>query len=182
MKLMIINGSVREGRRSDTIQAWVLDILRQDSELEIDFVDLKELNLPFFDEPLSPSDNGGQYKNPAGQAWAERVAKAEAFLFISPEYNHAPTAVQKNAIDWVYEGWRYKPAGFVSFGGNAAGTRAVQQLRQILLNVDVIPVNGGVHIRTRTDLDEQKRPIAGFDDILRGVVGNVKAMHSRLHP
>lgn len=180
MKLLILNGSVREGRRSEAIQNWVLDNLRQDSELEIDFVDVKELNLPFYNEPFSPSD-GKPYQNPDGQAWADRVAAAEAFLFITPEYNHGPTAVQKNAIDWVFEGWRYKPAGFVSFGGAASGTRAVQQLRQNLLNVDVLSVNGGVHIPVwGGGLDENGKPLAHFDEPLHKLVASIKAMHARV--
>lgn len=181
MKLMVINGSVRQGRMADNIQAWAQEILSQDSELELDFVDLKEVDLPFYDEAGSPSSPGFTYANPKGKAWADRVGAAEAFIFITPEYNHGPSAVLKNAVDWVYQEWQYKPAGFISYGGVAAGTRAVQQLKQNLLHVDVFPVHFNVHIPIwGGGLDENNRPVAHFDNNLLKVVGDLKDLQKRL--
>ncbi len=181
MKLMIINGSVRQGRMADNMVVWAKSILEQDNELELDFVDLKEVDLPFFDEAKVPSTNNGHYENPKGAAWAKRVAAAEAFILITPEYNHGPSAVLKNAIDWVYEGWLYKPVGFISYGGAAAGTRAVQQLKQNLLNVNVFPVNSSVHIPIwGGGLDENNRPQAAFDNNLKKVITELKALQIRL--
>jgi NAD(P)H-dependent FMN reductase len=181
MKLMVINGSVRDGRVSEKIEAWAKEILSLDDELELDMVDLRQVDLPFFNEKVIPSMNGGKYENPKGTAWAERVSKADAFLFITPEYNHGPTAVLKNAVDWVYEGWHYKPAGFISYGGAAAGTRAVQQLKQNLLNVLIFPVSINVHIPLwGGGMDSAGRPAAHFDDGLRKVVKSLKQLQQRL--
>jgi NAD(P)H-dependent FMN reductase len=181
MKLMIVNGSARVGRASDKIQDWVVDILKEDADLELDIVDLKEVNLPFYDEPLPPSANNGQFQNPKGTAWAKRVAEADAFLFLTAEYNHGPTAILKNALDWVYEGWQFKPAGFVSYGAVSGGIRAVQQLKLNLLHLKVFPVNYNVHIPLwGGGANENGRPVERFDDNLRKVVADIKALQQRL--
>lgn len=181
MKLMIINGSARVGRASDKIQEWATDILHDDKELVLDIVDLKEIDLPFYDEPLPPAAIKGQYQNPKGTAWAKRVAEADAFLFLTAEYNHGPTAILKNALDWVYEGWNFKPAGFVSYGAASAGIRAVQQLKLNLLHLKVFPVNNNVHIPLwGGGADENGRPIKQYDDSLSQVVADIKSLHQRL--
>ncbi len=146
MKLMVIIGSVREGRRADIVANWALQQLRQDTELEIDVADLKDIALPFFNEAIIPSDNKGRYENTVGQAWADRVAAADAFIMITAEYNHGPPASLKNAIDWVYDGWKDKPVGFISYGGISGGIRAVLQLRQNVANAGLWPIPGNVHI------------------------------------
>ncbi len=180
---MVVIGSVREGRMADNITDWAVNLLNQDSELEIDIADLKEVDLPFYNEPQSPSDPNFSYKNANGAAWAKRVASADAFLFITPEYNHGPTAVMKNAIDWVYEGWKYKPVGFVSYGGAAAGTRAVQQLKLSALNVMLFPITNNVHIPIwGGGLDEEKRPLAHFGEGLKRAISSLKDLQKRLAP
>lgn len=120
MRLMLIIGSIREGRMADKVSNWTLEQLRADSELEIDVVDLKDLDLPFFNEEVLPMMAKGQYKNPKATAWAKRVAEADAFIMITCEYNFGPPASLKNAIDWVYDGWVNKPVGFIGYGAVAA--------------------------------------------------------------
>src|SRR5579862_2646890 len=126
MKLMIILGSSRQGRRGEVVAKWVEGLARTDSRLEVDYVDLKVLNLPFFDEPISPftiRDTGVSYTHPEGEAWAQRVGKAEGFLIVTPEYNHGYPAVLKNALDWVGREWGNKPVSFVSYGNITGGAR-----------------------------------------------------------
>lgn len=181
MRLMVINSSVRKGQVGEKIQAWTQEVLKDDAELELDIVDLREVDLPLLDEEVNPSNNEGNYANPKGAEWAKRVGKADAFLFITAEYNHGPTAAIKNALDWVYHEWRYKPAGFVSYGGAAAGTRAVQQLKQIFLHLDIYPVHYSVHLRIwGGDVDENGRPLPTYDDNLRKVVADIKDLGQRL--
>lgn len=182
MKLMIINGSVREGRMSDHVQKWVLEILQPNIELDLDIADLKEINLPFFDEPIVPSMNKGHYKNPAGRAWADRVEASDAFIMLTAEYNHGPTAVLKNAIDWVYDGWANKPVGFISYGGVAGGTRAVQQLKQNVLNVKLYPAHANIHIPVIWQaFDIEGRPRHhGLNDSLLHLISELKHLHNRL--
>lgn len=182
MKLMVINGSVREGRRADVIQNWAVEILEQDPELELDIVDLKEVDLPFFNEAVTPSSANGQFQNPKGTAWAARVAEADAFIMLTAEYNHGPTAVLKNAVDWVYEGWMNKPVGFISYGGIAAGTRAVQQLKQNVLNVKLFPALANIHIPgVGNAFDENGQPLhQGLGDNLKKLVTELKDMQTKL--
>jgi NAD(P)H-dependent FMN reductase len=146
MKVMVIIGSVREGRKAEAVANWAVERLRQDSDIEVDVADLKEVDLPFFNEATIPSGAHGQFQNPKANAWVQRVAAADAFIMTVAEYNHGPTPVLKNAIDWVYEGWQNKPVGFISYGGIAAGTRAAQQLKQNVLNVQLYPTLANVHI------------------------------------
>lgn len=181
MKLMVLNSSVRKSQVGESIQAWVTDILQNEPDLELDMVDLREVDLPLLDEEISPADNNGEYANPKGAAWAKRVGEADAFLFVTAEYNHGPTAALKNALDWVFQEWNYKPAGFVSYGGAGAGTRAVQQLKLVLLHLKVFPVNYSVHLRLwGGDVDDKGRPLPQFDDNLKKVVNDIRALQTRL--
>ncbi|HUP26694.1 MAG TPA: NAD(P)H-dependent oxidoreductase [Candidatus Limnocylindrales bacterium] len=179
---MVINGSVREGRAADKVQNWALEILKQIPNIELDLADLKEIELPFFNEPIIPSVAKGQYQNPAGTAWAKRVGEAEAFIMLTAEYNHGPTAVLKNAIDWVYEGWMYKPVGFISYGGLAAGTRAVQQLKQNVLNVKLFPALANIHIpNVRQAFNDQGQPVyPGLDENLKKLTAELTDLQKRL--
>ncbi len=148
MKLMIIWGSSRQGRGGGVVSDWVKRHAEADGRLEVDFVDLRELNLPFFDEPLSPftlASENKDYTNAEGKAWAERVGRAEGVLLITPEYNHGPPAVLKNALDWVGREWLDKPVAFVSYGSTAGGARAVEQLRSITIELGLIQVANPIH-------------------------------------
>ncbi len=143
---MVIIGSVRDSRKADIVANWAIDRLRQATSIEVDVADLKEVDLPFFNEAVIPSAANGQFQNAKGTEWSKRVAAADAFIMTVAEYNHGPTPVLKNAIDWVYEGWMNKPVGMISYGGLAAGTRAAQQLKQNVLNVKLFPTLANVHI------------------------------------
>ena len=149
IKLMMIWGSSRPGRRGGQVADWVKKKTEADGRFEVDFIDLRELNLPFFDEP---AENGvfvyaspDEYKNPAGKAWAERVAKAEAFIIVTPEYNHGVPGVLKNALDWVGKPWIDKPVGFISYGGIAGGARAVEGLRTVTIELGLVQVATPLH-------------------------------------
>lgn len=148
MKLMVIWGSSRQGRNGGVVADWVKRHVGADERLEIDFVDLRELNLPFFDEPISPfgmASEGQDYTHPEGKAWANRVKAAEGVLIVTPEYNHGPPAVLKNALDWVGREWLDKPVAFVSYGSTAGGARAVEQLRSITIELGLIQVANPIH-------------------------------------
>jgi len=140
---MIIWGSSRQGRSGGVVANWVKRHAADDKRFEVDFVDLRELKLPFFDEPLSPftiANQGEDYTHPEGKAWAQRVGTTDGVIIITPEYNHGPAAVLKNALDWVGPEWRDKPVAFVSYGGVSGGTRAVEQLRSITIELGLVQV------------------------------------------
>jgi len=150
VKLMIILGSSRHGRKGEIIGTWVRTKAQEDGRFEIDFVDTQTLELPFFDEPLSPftmRDTGQQYTHPEGEAWASRIGKAECFILITPEYNHGYPAVLKNALDWVGREWGDKPVAFVSYSSQiTGGARAVEQLRPVVTELGMIQVANAIHI------------------------------------
>lgn len=145
---MIILGSTRQGRRGEVVASWVKRNAEADSRFEVDYVDLRELKLPWFDEPMSPFsmyDAGKDYLNPEGKEWAQRVAKAEAVLIVTPEYNHGYPGVLKNALDWVGREWGDKPVAFVSYGNITAGARAVEQLRMVAVELGLVQVANGIY-------------------------------------
>jgi NAD(P)H-dependent FMN reductase len=125
-RLMIIVGSVRPGRIGLPIANWVKERAEARGGFEMDFVDLAELNLPFMDEPNHPMLH--QYTKPHTIAWSERVAAADAFIFVTPEYNHSFSPALKNAYDFLNNEWWRKPLGYVSYGGVSGGTRGVVAL------------------------------------------------------
>jgi len=148
-KVMVILGSVRAGRAGDNVLTKLKHELDTHKDIEWDYVDLKDLDLPFYDEAYTPNSIGAgtaEYTNPNGKAWADRVGAADGFIFVTPEYDHGVPAVLKNAVDWVGREWFRKPASFVSYGAMSGGIRAVEQLRLNLLEVRMFPLHDAVHI------------------------------------
>ena len=122
----------------------------------MDVVDLAELNLPMLDEPNHPRLR--QYTHQHTKDWSARIAGSDAFVIVTPEYNHGYSAPVKNAIDYLHHEWHYKPVGFVSYGGVAAGTRAMQQLKQVVTALRMLPLTDAVNIPFHTQfLDDDGR-------------------------
>lgn len=143
-KLMIISGSVREGRISLPIAQWIAAAAEADGRFEVDFVDLAELALPMMDEPNHPRLR--KYTKDHTKAWSERVEAADAFLFAFPEYNYSYSAPIKNALDYLVTEWSRKPVGFTTWGGNSAGTRAQVALRPVVTALGMVSTRGSVEI------------------------------------
>jgi len=143
-RLMIIVGSVRPGRIGLPIANWAREHAEADGGFEIDFVDLAELGLPFMDEPKHPRLQ--EYTQPHTIAWSERVAAADAFLFVTPEYNHSYSPALKNAIDYLNVEWWRKPLGFVSYGGVSAGTRGVVALTTVTSGLGLVKIGANVEL------------------------------------
>jgi NAD(P)H-dependent FMN reductase len=144
LKLMIIVGSVRPGRLGLPIAEWVRGSAEAHGGFEIDFVDLADLALPFMDEPNHPAMH--QYTKPHTIAWGERVAAANAFIFVTPEYNHSFSPSLKNAIDFLLKEWWRKSVGFVSYGGVSGGTRGVESLMAVVANLGMVRVGANVEL------------------------------------
>jgi NAD(P)H-dependent FMN reductase len=141
---MIVVGSVRPGRVGLPIAQWVEAVAQADGDFEVDFVDLAELNLPFMDEPAHPITR--QYTKPHTIAWSERVDAADAFIFVTPEYNHSYSPALKNAMDFLKQEWNHKPVGFVSYGGSSAGTRGVAALDSVINALGMRKVSPAIDI------------------------------------
>jgi NAD(P)H-dependent FMN reductase len=144
-RLGIIVASTREGRRGGSIGAWSARHAEAHGAFEVEMLDLEAIDLPLMSEPNHPRLKN--YVQPHTHVWSATIEALDAFVFVTPEYNHGLTAPLKNAIDYLHQEWLYKPVGFVSYGGIAAGTRAVQMLKQVLGALRMVPVFPGVAIR-----------------------------------
>ena len=144
LKLMIIIASTRPGRVGLPVGTWFVNHVREQGGFEIDLVDLAEMKLPFMDEPNHPRLR--QYTHQHTKEWSARVDAAEAFVFVMPEYNYGFNAPLKNAIDYLLQEWQYKPVGFVTYGGIAGGTRALQLIKPVLTALKLTAVTEAVNI------------------------------------
>lgn len=143
LKILVILGSVREGRMAEPIGRWVAETAQGREDLALELVDLQDWPLPFFPYPKPPAT--GDYPGELQQRWAQKVASADGYLLVAPEYNHGVSAVLKNALDMVFAEWGRKPVGFVAYGG-AGGARAVEQLRLTAVALDMAPLSSAVHL------------------------------------
>lgn len=138
MKLHVVVASTRSGRQGSLVGALFLDRARAHGRFDVELVDLAEVDLPLLDEPAHP--RLGQYEHAHTRAWSETVDRADAFVFVTPEYDHAPPASLVNALQHLVREWAYKPVGFVSYGGVSAGTRGVQVAKQIVAALRMVPI------------------------------------------
>jgi NAD(P)H-dependent FMN reductase len=154
--LQVIIGSTRPGRVGSAVADWIIDRARARGDFEVEVTDLAVLNLPIFDEPNHPRLR--RYVNQHTKDWSEIVERSDAFIFVIPEYNYGFNAATKNAIDYLNQEWQNKPAGIVSYGGVAAGTRAAQMLKQVMSALKIVPVTDSVNIPfVGEKLDEDRR-------------------------
>ena len=144
--IQMIISSVREGRRADTKASWMKTVLAKHSEISLEVLDLKEWQMPYYAEKTTPSAINGQYENEMARKWAKTVARGDAYIILSPEYNHSFPASLKNALDYLYEEWNNKPVAFVSYGGASGGIRAVEQLRLVVSELGMIAIHHQVNI------------------------------------
>ncbi|HEY3883579.1 MAG TPA: NAD(P)H-dependent oxidoreductase [Vicinamibacterales bacterium] len=142
--LQIITASTRRDRKGPAVAAWFERTALAHAGFEIEAVDLAEVNLPLLDEPNHP--RFGNYQFEHTKAWSARVRRADAFVFVTPEYNFSAPPSLVNALDYLFHEWAYKPAGFVSYGGVSGGTRSVQMIKQIVTALKVMPMVEAVSI------------------------------------
>jgi NAD(P)H-dependent FMN reductase len=143
-RLQIIIASTRPGRVGLPVAEWVTAHAEGHSAFEVEVVDLAVVDLPFFDEASHPRLQ--RYEHEHTKAWSATVSRADAFVFVMPEYNFGFTAPLKNAIDFLHVEWQYKAVGLVSYGGVAAGTRAAQMIKQVVTTLKMVPLFEAVSI------------------------------------
>jgi NAD(P)H-dependent FMN reductase len=151
LNVAVILGSTRPNRHSEPVARWVIGRAALRGDLQTDLIDLAEVHLPLLDEPLPPIM--GDYTHQHTRAWAATIARYDAFVFVSPEYNRSIPAVLKNAIDFLYHEWTDKAAGFVSYGADAGGARAIEHLRVILGELHVADVRTMVPLSLAQDFE-----------------------------
>jgi len=153
LNIGIIIGSTRPDRVGPSVAKWVHDIAQKRKDAAFELVDLNDFNLPLLDEPVPASQ--GQYSKEHTKRWSAKIASFDGYVFVTPEYNHGPSGVLKNAIDFLWAEWVDKAAGFVSYG-SSGGIRAVEQLRQIMAEVQVATVRVQVALSLYTDFENYK--------------------------
>ena len=143
-QLQVVIASTRPGRAGLPIGRWAAEAAAQHGGFDVELVDLEEMRLPLLDEPNHPRMR--RYTKEHTLRWSEKVSGADAFLFVTPEYNYGPPPALLNAVNFLHDEWAYKPAAFVSYGGVAAGLRSVQALKQVLTTLRMVPIPEGVAI------------------------------------
>lgn len=150
IRIAVIIGSTRPGRVGGAVGKWTFDIAAKRNDAEFELVDIADFNLPLLDEPVPPSR--GQYSKEHTKRWAEKIASFDAFVFVTPEYNHGTSGALKNALDFIYAEWNNKAAGFVSYG-SAYGVRAVESLRLIMGELQIADVRAQVMLSLFDDFE-----------------------------
>jgi NAD(P)H-dependent FMN reductase len=144
-RLLILIGSVRDGRFGPVVASWVADRAREHGTFEVDVMDLAEVEIPLALPAESPKMAAGAYPRPAGMAGlTARLDAADAFVLVTPEYNHSYPASLKAAIDWHFTQWKAKPVAFVSYGGAAGGRHAVLHLENVLTELHAVTIREGL--------------------------------------
>ncbi len=187
--LKIIIGSTRPARKGISVANWIFEYAKKFSEFNIELIDLAVVNLPLFDESIHPMQK--KYEHEHTKKWSNIINPADAYILVTPEYNYSFPASVKNALDYLYHEWNYKPMAFVSYGGIAGGTRAVQLLKPIVTTLKMMPVVASVNIPFFTKyIDEkgifnadeniQKSADAMFNELLIWTDG-LKAIRQKLN-
>jgi len=163
------------------VAKWVHEIASKRTDAEYELVDLLNFNLPLLDEPVPPSM--GQYSKEHTKAWAAKVASFDAYVFVTPEYNHATSGALQNALDFVYAEWNNKAAGFVGYG-SAGGTRAVENLRLIMAELQVADVRAQVALSLFTDFENFSvfKPAGHHEQLVNNMLDQVVAWGTALKP
>ncbi len=153
-KLKIIIGSTRPTRKGPLVATWFAEIAQQHPDFDVEVVDLKEINLPLFDEPEHPRLQ--KYTHEHTKKWSKIIDEADAFVMVTPEYNFSFPATLKNALDYLVKEWQDKPMAFVSYGGMSGGTRAVQALKLPVTTLGMMPIPQAVNIPSFTQFITDK--------------------------
>ena len=142
-RIGIIIGSTCPSRFGEKPAAWIHGIAAKRTDLDFDLIDLRDYKLPLFNEPISPA--WGPPKNEEAQRWAAKLASLDGFILVTPEYNHGTSAVLKNALDYAYKEFVRKPVAFVGYG-SVGGARAVEHLRLVAAELQMVSVRNAVYI------------------------------------
>lgn len=144
LSLQVIVASTRQERKGPLVATWFMKQVAAHGGFTAELIDLAAVNLPMFDEPRNPRLR--QYEHPHTRAWSAVIDRADCFVFVTPEYNFGAPPSLMNALDYLFQEWCYKPAGFVSYGGVSGGTRSVQMLKQLVTALKMMPMMEGVFI------------------------------------
>ncbi|MBB1491912.1 NAD(P)H-dependent oxidoreductase [Paracoccus sp. MC1854] len=168
-KIAVIIGSTRKARFADKPAAWLMEKVKDHPELDFELVDLRDYDLPFFDEAASNAWVPSQ--DPRAVRWQQKVAEFDGYLFVLAEYNHSMPASVKNAFDQDYVGWNRKPIGALAYG-SMGGARSLEHLRNVAVELQMVPLRNAVHIGGseffKVWSGGQDAPISEIEGVLEG--------------
>jgi NAD(P)H-dependent FMN reductase len=162
-RIGIIISTIREARFGNKPARWVLDIASRRTDLDLEIIDLRDYPLPNLGETATPAYDGSSSSEVASH-WSRKIAELDGYIFVTAEYNHGIPSALKNALDHVYPEFNRKPAAFVGYGG-VGGVRAVEQLRLICIEFQMVPTRTAVHISMEPYLGVTKegKNLSDFD-------------------
>lgn len=174
-RLHVLVASTRPQRKGAAVAQWITAIAKDTGLFDVHLVDLVDFDLPLLDEPNHPAER--KYTQQHTMEWSASVDAADAFVFVAPEYNYGINAALKNAIDYLYFEWQYKPVGFVSYGNTSGGLRAQQMTKQVITTLKMMPVNESVAIHyIGNHVDDQDR-FTGTDAHAAAAAGMLTELH-----
>lgn len=182
-RLHVVVASTRPGRVGPAVADWFMEIAKRFDDFDSHLVDLADFNLPLLDEPHHPSARN--YTKQHTKDWSASVDAADAFVFVAPEYNFSMNAALKNAIDYLYFEWQYKPVGFVAYGNTSAGLRAAQMTKQVVTTLKMVPVAETVAIHfvgTHLDEDGRFKGTEAMEGAASGMLAELHKMAVALQP
>ncbi len=177
--IKIIAGSTRPNRFNIQPATWMYEIAKQragsNADIKVELIDLEQVNLPFLNEPATPSEH--KYTKEHTKKWSATIGEADGFIFVTPEYNHSYSPALKNAIDYLFYEWNYKPVSFISYGSLAGGSRAVEHLRGVAAELKMYDLREQIMLPNYWEnLDEQgkykfnDRHVKSANDILDNTI------------
>jgi len=181
VKIAIILGSTRPGRVGAAIGEWAFEIACKRTDADFELLDIAQFNLPLLDEPMPATS--GQYSQAHTRVWSAKIASFDGYVFVTPEYNHGTSGALKNAIDFLYEEWTDKAAGFIGYG-YTMGARAIEHLRLVMASVQVATVRPTVGLSLFTDFDHSTvfKPAAMQEKNVNTMLDHVIAWSGALQP
>ncbi len=176
LNIKIIIGSTRQNRFSDRPAYWILEEINKKENVKAKILDLRDYPMPFFDEPISPGRLNENYSSEEVKKWSAKIKEGDAFIIVTPEYNHGYPAILKNAIDSIYSEWNYKAVGFIGYGGSG-GARSIEQLRQVVNELRMVPIRNALHLPFEVYMAamKEKAPVNPdlFTPLKQGFRGNL---------
>ena len=175
-KLLVIVGSTRPNRAADLVVPWLTTKTAEHEAFDAEIVDLRDWPLPIFGEHMGTIGdfNDPTYSEPVVKAWNSKIKAADAFIIVTPEYNHSVPGGLKNAIDsvWLSFGFRNKPVAFVSYsGGIAGGVRAIEHLAHVFIEAEAAPMRNNVVIpAVHNAFDDQGQPVNPITNAAAGIM------------
>ncbi|HLS72577.1 MAG TPA: NAD(P)H-dependent oxidoreductase [Actinomycetaceae bacterium] len=183
IRLAVLNAATSPNRLGNVIADWTVTELGANKAFEIDRIDLRDVGLPLFDEPELP--RYGRYAHGHTRRWSERIAAADAFVIVSPEYNRGYSALLKNALDFLVQEWAFKPVGIVSYGsGMSGGLRGAEALRPVLSALQMYPVREMVVVPFVTEASVREGSLRATEGMVEGaelMMDALVRMHAAMH-